>query len=101
MILLAILLLAVLEVSLSFDNAIVNASVLKSMEEKWQRRFLTWGILVAVFGMRLVLPVLIVSLAGGGSIAEVATLALTDAAEYGRRLAGPIPPSPPSAGCSC
>jgi uncharacterized protein len=81
-----ILLLAVLEVSLSFDNAVVNASVLKNMEEKWRRRFLTWGILVAVFGMRLVLPVLIVSFAGGGSVVDVTTLAFTDPAEYGRRL---------------
>ena len=44
--------LAVLEISLSFDNAIVNANKLKDMTPKWQRRFLTWGILVAVFGMR-------------------------------------------------
>lgn len=86
MIILTILLLAVMEVSLSFDNAVVNASVLKGMSPIWQRRFLSWGILIAVFGMRLVLPVLIVSVAGGGSIADVAVLAFTDAAEYGRRL---------------
>ena len=75
-----------MEVSLSFDNAVVNASVLKGMPTVWQRRFLTWGILIAVFGMRLVLPVVIVSAAGGGSVGDVAMLALTDAAEYGRRL---------------
>ncbi|MFO0958223.1 MAG: DUF475 domain-containing protein [Isosphaeraceae bacterium] len=86
MILLTILLLAVMEVSLSFDNAVVNALVLKGMSPVWQRRFLTWGILIAVFGMRLVLPVVIVSAAGGGNVADVAVLALTDAAEYGRRL---------------
>src|SRR3546814_10570335 len=39
--------LAVLEVSLSFDNAAVNASVLKDMDPVWQRRFLTWGIAIA------------------------------------------------------
>jgi uncharacterized protein len=88
MILLTILLLAVLEVSLSFDNAVVNAAVLKRMPPVWQRRFLTWGILIAVFAVRLVLPVLIVSLAGGGSVLDVALLAVTDAQEYGRRLAG-------------
>ncbi|MDO5642387.1 MAG: DUF475 domain-containing protein, partial [Paracoccus sp. (in: a-proteobacteria)] len=44
--------LAVLEISLSFDNAIVNANKLKDMTPAWQRRFLTWGILIAVFGMR-------------------------------------------------
>ena len=44
--------LSVLEVSLSFDNAVVNAIVLKKMTPLWQHRFLTWGIAIAVFGMR-------------------------------------------------
>ena len=46
--------LTVLEVSISFDNAVVNAGVLKDMTPLWQRRFLTWGMLIAVFGMRLI-----------------------------------------------
>ena len=40
-------LLSILEVTLSFDNAVVNAKVLTRMSEKWQQRFLTWGILRA------------------------------------------------------
>jgi hypothetical protein len=56
--------LAVLEVSLSFDNAIVNAMVLKEMTPVWRHRFLTWGMLIAVFGMRLVFPLGIVSVVG-------------------------------------
>ncbi|WP_244464770.1 DUF475 domain-containing protein [Martelella endophytica] len=55
--------LAVLEISLSFDNAVVNANKLKQMSHAWQRRFLTWGILIAVFGMRLLFPLVIVALA--------------------------------------
>ncbi|MBC9248453.1 DUF475 domain-containing protein [Paracoccus sp. 11-3] len=55
--------LAVLEISLSFDNAIVNANKLKDMTPKWQHRFLTWGIIIAVFGMRIVFPLLIVVIA--------------------------------------
>lgn len=55
-----LLVLAALEVSLSFDNAIINASILKRMSRFWQRMFLTVGILVAVFGMRLLFPLLIV-----------------------------------------
>src|SRR3546814_14307538 len=55
--------LAVLEVSLSFDNAAVNASVLKDMDPVWQRRFLTWGIAIAVFGMRIVFPLVSVMIA--------------------------------------
>ena len=58
-------LLSIMEVSLSFDNAVVNAAVLRRMDPKWQQRFLTWGILIAVFGMRLVFPVLIVAIAAG------------------------------------
>jgi len=53
--------LAVLEVSLSFDNAIVNAMVLKEMTPEWRHRFITWGMLIAVFGMRLIFPLAIVS----------------------------------------
>ncbi|WP_435018536.1 DUF475 domain-containing protein [Tundrisphaera sp. TA3] len=85
--LLPVLLLAVMEVSLSFDNAVVNATVLRNMSLVWQRRFLTWGILIAVFGMRLVLPVVIVSVAGGMGMGEVARMAIGDPEEYGRQLA--------------
>lgn len=54
-------LLAVLEISLSFDNAVVNATVMKTMTPVWKKRFLTWGMLIAVFGMRLIFPLIIVS----------------------------------------
>lgn len=56
--------LSVLEVSLSFDNAIVNAKILKDMDPVWQKRFVTWGMLIAVFGMRVVFPVVIVAIVG-------------------------------------
>lgn len=52
--------LSLVEVSLSFDNAVVNAAVLRRMSPFWQRMFLTVGVLVAVFGMRLVFPLLVV-----------------------------------------
>ncbi|WP_295590867.1 DUF475 domain-containing protein, partial [uncultured Lamprocystis sp.] len=78
--------LGVMEVSLSFDNAVVNASVLKDMEEKWQRIFLTIGILIAVFGMRLLFPILIVTVATGLGMGEVATMALDRPEEYARHL---------------
>lgn len=52
--------LSVLEISLSFDNAVVNAKILKDMTPLWRHRFLTWGILIAVFGMRLIFPLVIV-----------------------------------------
>ncbi len=55
--------LAILEISLSFDNAIVNANKLKDMTPVWQKRFLTWGILIAVFGMRIIFPLAVVAIA--------------------------------------
>lgn len=79
-------LLTVMEVSLSFDNAVVNAAVLRRMDPAWQRRFLTWGILIAVFGMRLVFPVVIVAAAAGLEVTEVARLAVTDPAAYAAHL---------------
>ncbi|MFI1916617.1 DUF475 domain-containing protein [Nocardia sp. NPDC020380] len=54
--------LGVLEVSLSFDNAVVNATVLQRMSPVWQRMFLTVGVLIAVFGMRLLFPLAVVSI---------------------------------------
>ena len=58
-----IVVLSVLEVSLSFDNAVVNATVLKGMDEIWQRRFLTWGMVIAVYGMYVMFPLAIVAVA--------------------------------------
>jgi len=78
--------LGVLEVSLSFDNAVVNASVLETMDPVWQRRFLTWGILVAVFGMRVVFPIVIVSFVAWLDPISVLKIALTDPDEYAMHL---------------
>jgi len=83
--------LTVLEVTLSFDNAIVNAKVLDRMEPKWRHRFITWGIPIAVIGTRFVLPLLIVSIAVFVSPWVVAVLAVTDPEEYGRMLEGVRP----------
>ena len=75
-------LLAVLEISLSFDNAVVNAKVLETMEIKWQERFITWGMIVAVFGMRFIFPIVIVGIASGLGISETFTLAMNKPDEY-------------------
>jgi hypothetical protein len=78
--------LAVLEVSLSFDNAVVNATVLEKMDPIWQKRFLTWGIAIAVFGMRILFPVIIVSIVAGLDPISVFKIALTDPDTYARYL---------------
>lgn len=75
-------LLAVLEIAVSLDNAVVNAGVLKDMDEVWKKRFLTWGMLVAVFGMRLVFPIAIVAVAGGIGPWQAIDLGLFKPEEY-------------------
>ena len=74
--------LGILEVSLSFDNAVVNAMKLEKMSPKWQHRFLTWGIWIAVFGMRFLFPLLVVSIFARLNLFEVLNMAMTDADKY-------------------
>lgn len=78
--------LAVLEISLSFDNAVVNAMKLEGMSEKWRHRFITWGILIAVFGMRFLFPLLVVSIFAGVNILSVLDMALHDVNKYAHYL---------------
>jgi hypothetical protein len=74
--------LSVLEISLSFDNAVVNAGILKKMNAFWQKIFLTVGVLIAVFGMRLVFPVVIVAVTAKKNPIDAVNLALTDKDQY-------------------
>ena len=74
--------LAVLEISLSFDNAVVNASVLQGMDELWRKRFLTWGMVFAVYGMFVFFPLAIVAIAAGIGPIEAFRLSLSDPAQY-------------------
>jgi hypothetical protein len=76
--------LSILEVSLSFDNAVVNATVLREMDPVWQQRFLTIGILIAVFGMRIVFPIAIVSIAANIGPWAAIELSLGNPQEYER-----------------
>jgi uncharacterized protein len=78
--------LGVLETSLSFDNAVVNATVLKDMTPAWRHRFLTWGIAIAVFGMRVIFPVAVVSIVASIGPFEALRLAALEPDEYARIL---------------
>ncbi|MDD2939972.1 MAG: DUF475 domain-containing protein [Acinetobacter harbinensis] len=78
--------LAVMEVSLSFDNAVVNASVLRGWDHYWKMIFLTVGIVVAVFGMRLVFPIVIVAVTADMGMLEVVKMALNDPINYSAKL---------------
>lgn len=74
--------LAVLEVSLSFDNAVINAGILKKMSAFWQKIFLTVGVLIAVFGMRLIFPILIVAVTAKINPVKAVQLAVDDKDRY-------------------
>jgi len=74
--------LSVLELSLSFDNAVVNATILATMALVWRRRFLIWGMLIAVFGVRFIFPILIVYLSTDMGFLESFNLALNNPDEY-------------------
>lgn len=76
--------LGILEISLSFDNAIVNAKILRDMTPVWQQRFLTWGIIIAVFGMRIIFPLAIVAIAAWIDPISALKLAVSNPAEYAR-----------------
>ncbi len=78
--------LGVLEISLSFDNAVVNASVMEDMTAIWRRRFLTWGMAIAVFGMRFLFPLLVVTVVAGIGPIETLRVAVLEPAEYARHL---------------
>jgi len=78
--------LSVMEVSLSFDNAVVNASVLKGWDEFWLKLFLGLGMIIAVFGMRLVFPLVIVAVAADLGMMDVWNLALTNPKEFSSHL---------------
>jgi hypothetical protein len=78
--------LAVMEVSLSFDNAVVNASVLKDWDAFWKKLFLGVGIIIAVFGMRLLFPLVIVAVAADLGLVDVWNLALENPKAYSQHL---------------
>jgi uncharacterized protein len=77
-----VIILALLEISISFDNAVVNATVLKQMTPIWQRRFLTWGILIAVFGMRIIFPIGIVAVLAEMNPIAATMMAIQDPQRY-------------------
>ncbi|MBN2869668.1 MAG: DUF475 domain-containing protein [Campylobacterales bacterium] len=79
-------LLIILEISLSFDNAVVNAKVLETMDPVWQKRFIIFGIPIAVFGMRLVFPLAIVSFVTGMGMIETLQVAMNQPGEYEKVL---------------
>lgn len=80
------LILIIIEVTFSFENAIINARVVSTLSQFWQKMFLTIGILIAIFGMRIVFPILIVALSAQMPMDQVISLALNDPTAYSEKL---------------
>ncbi|ALB01683.1 hypothetical protein ACH24_02960 [Francisella persica ATCC VR-331] len=78
----SVLILAILEISLSFDNAVINAKILGQMPQKWQKIFIYLGLPITVFGMRLIFPILLVSVTSGINFTSVVMLALDNPQQY-------------------
>lgn len=76
------LILVVLEVTFSIDNAVINSKILSKMSRIWQFLFLTVGIFIAVFLVRFALPIVIVMVSAGTSFWNVVDLALNDPQQY-------------------
>lgn len=80
------LILAVVEITFSFENAVINAKVLGKMSQRWQMVFLTVGILIAIFGMRVIFPIIIVMITAKLGWNQVVDQALNHPEEYAHHL---------------
>lgn len=78
--------LAAIELAFSFDNAVINAKILTLLSSSWQRLFLSVGIIIAIFGVRALLPVVIVGLTAHLPLGVVADLALHHPKDYAVQL---------------
>lgn len=78
--------LIAIEIAFSFDNAIVNAKVLERLSKVWQQLFLTVGMVVAIVGVRFLLPILIVMTTAHLSWSAVLHEALHQPSLYGQHL---------------
>lgn len=83
--------LVILEVTFSFDNAVINSKILAKLSPFWQKLFLTVGIFFAVFVVRFILPIFIVMLSSGNGFSQVIDLALNKPVEYAETLHAAAP----------
>ncbi|HET9412424.1 MAG TPA: DUF475 domain-containing protein [Candidatus Saccharimonadales bacterium] len=81
-----VVVLTLLEITFSADNAVVNSKVLVTLSPLWQKLFMTVGILIAVFLVRFIVPIIIVCLTAQLGFMQVINLALNDAHTYAHYL---------------
>ena len=78
--------LIAIEIAFSFDNAVINAKILERLSRFWQQLFLTVGMLIAIVGVRFILPIVIVMITADLSWSQVIDAALNDPEAYGKYL---------------
>src|SRR4051812_47382657 len=81
-----VIVVLIIEIAFSFDNAVINAKILSRLSKFWQTLFLTLGIIIAVVGMRLLFPILLVSLTANLAWTEVINIALNDPKTYASHI---------------
>lgn len=81
-----VVILTLLEITFSFDNAVINSRILVTLSRFWQTLFLTAGIILAVFVVRFLVPIIIVAITAGLGLSEVIRLALHDPHQYAEEL---------------
>lgn len=90
-VLLPLTVLAILEIIFSFDAAVINSQVLSTMRRVWRIAFLTVGILIAVFLVRALLPIVMVSTTLDESVGHVWQLAINNPDAYAAELENAYP----------
>lgn len=81
-----VIMLTLLEVTFSFDNAVINSRILVTLSKFWQTLFLTVGIFLAVFVVRFFVPILIVAITADLGLKDVVDLALNNPDQYSKEL---------------
>lgn len=81
-----VLILTLLEITFSADNAVVNSKVLVTMSPFWQKLFMTVGIFFAVFIVRFLLPIIMVAFSAHLGFTAVIDMALHDPHHYAEHL---------------
>ncbi len=83
---LTVIVLAGLEMTFSFENAVINARILQGLNRFWQQMFITVGVIIAVFAVRMLLPIVLVAVTSSLSLGEVIKLALYSPGSYASHL---------------
>lgn len=80
------LVLVAIEIAFSFDNAIVNAKVVERLPSLWRKLFQTVGVIIAIIGMRILFPIIIVMVSAHLPFRQVINEALHHPSAYSQHV---------------